>query len=175
MKILVAVASKHGATKEIADEIGTAVERALAEAGTGPEVHVLFADGVTLVADYDAVILGSAVYMGHWLGSAKKLAVTQQDALRARPVWLFSSGPVGERAAPGVDPPEAAELLTELNARGHHLFGGKIDRHVLRFAERVVVAALRVKDADCRDWPVIRGWAKDIAGELTQIRREASA
>lgn len=52
---------------------------------------------VTSVEGYDAVVLGSAVYMGHWLELAVKFAETFVDELRRLPVWVFSSGPVGER------------------------------------------------------------------------------
>ena len=45
---------------------------------------------------YDAVIIGSAVYMGHWLDPAKDLVSRFGDALAGRLVWLFSSGPVGD-------------------------------------------------------------------------------
>lgn len=171
MKVLVAVASKHGATKEIADTIGDVIAAEL----SGSEVHVLYAEGVTSVSKFDGVILGSAVYMGRWLESARNLAEVQRAALLDVPVWLFSSGPVGEQVKPGEDPAEVAELVSSLKARGHHLFGGKIDRSTLRFPERAVVAALRVKDGDYRDWPVIRSWGKHIAAELTKTLREASA
>jgi menaquinone-dependent protoporphyrinogen oxidase len=163
MKILVAVASRHGATTEIADEIGKTVEAVLLDEGDTPEIHVLSTDNVTTVGEFDAVILGSAVYMGHWLDSAKKLAENQHEALHAMPVWLFSSGPVGERVKPGEAPAAIPELVEALGARGHRLFGGKIDRNSMRFAERAVVTALRVKDCDSRDWPTIRGWGREIA------------
>jgi menaquinone-dependent protoporphyrinogen oxidase len=166
MKILVAVASRHGATREIAEEIGKAIESALREEGDSAEVDVLFTDTVTSIAGYDGVILGSAVYMGGWLESAKKLVEANRDALRAVPVWLFSSGPVGEPPKPREDPLEVHELLATVHGREHRLFGGRIDKGTMRFAERAVATALRVKDGDYRDWPSIRAWARQIGAAL---------
>jgi menaquinone-dependent protoporphyrinogen oxidase len=99
MKVLVSAASRHGATSEIAEEIG----KALHERGDDEVVvDMRSAERVSSVEDYDAVVLGSAVYAGHWLEPARELAERHAGALAARPVWLFSSGPVGE-------PPKAAE------------------------------------------------------------------
>lgn len=57
MKVLVAYASKRGSTAEIAE----AVAKALAEAGL--DVDCIKSDDVSDVSPYDAVVLGSAVYM----------------------------------------------------------------------------------------------------------------
>ncbi|RSM57194.1 protoporphyrinogen oxidase [Amycolatopsis sp. WAC 01376] len=162
MKILVAVASRHGATRDIADEIGRCLG---AELGARAVVEVLFAEDVVSVEDYDVVLLGSAVYMGHWLGGAKTL-IEQDEVLRHKDVWLFSSGPVGEPPKPVEEPVDVAGLVTRSGAHGHRVFSGRIDRSRLRFAERAMVSALRVKDGDYRDWTAIRDWAAEIAAQL---------
>ena len=59
---------------------------------------------VGAVEEFDAVVLGSAVYMGQWMRPARELAERSAAALAARPVWLFSSGPVGEPAKPADNP-----------------------------------------------------------------------
>jgi menaquinone-dependent protoporphyrinogen oxidase len=174
MKILVAVASRHGATREIAEEIGKIVESKLVDEGHTPEIDVLFTDTVTTLDGYDGVILGSAVYIGHWLDSAQKFADTHVEFLRRVPVWLFSSGPVGERLKPGEDPVDIGDLTEALGARGHRLFGGnKIDRSAMRFAERAVVTALRVQDGDYRGWPSNRSWAREVASSMHKTHSEA--
>jgi len=61
MKVLVCAARKYGATSEIAQ----AVADVLAERGC--EVTVLPPEEVGAVEEFDAVILGSAVYMGQWM------------------------------------------------------------------------------------------------------------
>ena len=60
--------------------------------------------------DYDAVILGSAVYAGHWLEPAADFVRRHESQLRERPVFVFSSGPLGEPLKPDEDPAELASI-----------------------------------------------------------------
>jgi menaquinone-dependent protoporphyrinogen oxidase len=161
VRILVAVASKHGATQEIADALG----RELDDRGHDAEVRA--ATDVRAVDHYDAIILGSAVYAGHWLEPAKKLVDDHAAALAARPVWLFSSGPIGEpEPKPEGDPVDVAELTAKTAPRGHRVFPGKIDKSKLGFAEKAIVRALLLQVGDFRDWDAVAGWAHEIAREL---------
>lgn len=98
MKVLVTAASKYGSTAEIAQAIGDVL------AGRGVDATVMPFDGATAVDDYDAVVFGSAVYAGHWLSPAKEFVQRNALALADRPVWLFSSGPIGEPPKPAEDP-----------------------------------------------------------------------
>lgn len=127
------------------------------------------AGSVTSFDGCDAAVLGSAVYLGHWLEPARTLVREHQDELARIPVWLFSSGPVGERTKPGEDPVDVTEVLARSGAREHRLFGGRLDRSLLRFPERAMAAALRVRDGDNRDWPVIRAWGRAVARELSAL------
>jgi menaquinone-dependent protoporphyrinogen oxidase len=83
-----------------------------------------------------------------------------------RPVWLFSSGPVGDPPKPEEDPVDVAELLTVTGAREHRVFAGKLVRRQLSFPDRAIVAALRVPEGDFRDWTEITRWAAGIADAL---------
>jgi menaquinone-dependent protoporphyrinogen oxidase len=65
------------------------------------------------------------------------------DALTARPVLLFSSGPVGDPSRKmvqkmGEDPVDVAEILAATKARDHRVFAGKIDKKNLNFPERAI-------------------------------------
>jgi menaquinone-dependent protoporphyrinogen oxidase len=82
------------------------------------------------------VVLGSAVYAGHWLKPAKELVDRSGAALATKPVWLFSSGPVGEPPKPEEDPVDVAEILEATRAREHRVFAGKIVKKQLSFPER---------------------------------------
>jgi menaquinone-dependent protoporphyrinogen oxidase len=161
MHVLVAVASRHGATREIAERIGWALRE------EGLDVDVLDAGSVDDVAGYDAVVLGSAVYLGRWLDPARKLAEVHGRALSAMPTWLFSSGPIGDPPKPAPeDAVKLDEAVLRIGAREHRLLAGKLDRSVLGFGEKAVVVAFRAPDGDFRDWDEIAHWSRSIASEL---------
>ncbi len=160
VKVLVSAGSKHGATAEIADAIGRRLEAA------GHEVTVLKPSDVTHVERFDAFVLGSGVYAGHWLAQAKDLVHEVGRHAQDRPVWLFSSGPLGSPAEPDREAVDVSSLVQAVHARGHELFCGKLDKSLLGFAERAIVAAVRAPEGDFRDWGAIEAWAGQIAGQL---------
>jgi menaquinone-dependent protoporphyrinogen oxidase len=158
MKVLVCAASKYGATSEIAQ----AVADVLAERGC----EVLPPEKVGTVEEFDAVVLGSAVYMGQWMKPARELAERSADALAARPVWLFSSGPVGEPAKPADNPVDVTKILQASKARDHQIFTGKLAKKHLSFPDRAMASAIRAQEGDFRNWAEIRAWATGIADAL---------
>jgi menaquinone-dependent protoporphyrinogen oxidase len=160
MKALVAAASRHGATLEIACAIAAALEAKQIEAA------VLRVDEVSSLAGYDAVVLGSAVYMGRWLEGAKNFIDEHIDELTTRPVWLFSSGPIGDPPKPEMEPDDVAPLVQRTRARGHRLFGGRLAKRDLGLGEKVVVSAIRAREGDFRRWHEIDTWADAIAHTL---------
>ena len=151
MRILVTAASKHGATDEIAD----AIAHRLGEYGI--DVERRDPDEIGELDAYDGVVLGSAVYAGHWLKPALDLAEEHALELKDRPVWLFSSGPIGGKPAEGPD------LPVGLTFSSHHVFGGKIDRTKLSLGERAVAKLVRAPDGDFRDWAEVDDCADAIA------------
>jgi menaquinone-dependent protoporphyrinogen oxidase len=155
--VLVTAASKHGATAEIAE----AIARGLARNGVAAE-HLPVHD-VRAVEHYSAVVLGSAVYAGHWLREAKALVEQHAETLRQRPVWIFSSGPIGDPPKPEELPVDVVAILSATGAREHRLFCGRLDRQLLGFAERAMVRAVRAAEGDYRDWKAIEEWARGIA------------
>lgn len=160
MRVLVATASKHGATAEI----GQAVADELTARGIDASVRV--AGEVETVDGFDAVIVGSAVYAGHWLPAATALIERYGETLRGRPVWLFSSGPIGDPPKPEEQPVDVEAMLVSCAATGHIVFPGRIDRKRLGFGEKAIVMALRAPEGDFRDWDAVRLWARDIADQL---------
>ena len=161
MKILVAAASRHGATQEIADSIG----RTLNAEGLAASVLPIAEAGD--LTGYDAFVVGSAVYMGHWLDPATTFVAHASELLSKRPTWLFSSGPIGDPPRP--HDPEAVDVddvVSKTHAKEHRLFAGKLDKSKLGFGERAIMLAFRAHEGDYRDWDEVAAWAKAIAVDL---------
>lgn len=158
--ILVTVASKYGSTQEIAAFVG----RVLGEHGVN--VSEMGIEDVTSLDGIDAVVAGSAVYAGHWLKPAREFLERHATDLKTKPVWLFSSGPIGDPPKPQEDPVDASSLMELTGARDHRVFAGKLDRRALNFGEKAIVMALRAPEGDFRDWNEIREWAAGIARTL---------
>ena len=164
MRALVGYASRHGATREIAEEIG----RVLREQGLSADVAEL-GDDVD-AAGYDAFVLVSCVYVGQWLDSARRFVEKHGGDLVAKDVWLFSSGPLGEPPRPLEDQAVQVDaLLDATTAREHRLFPGKLDKSRLGFGEHAVVVAVRAAEGDFRPWDEIRAWAVVIAAAVRPV------
>lgn len=163
MKVLVSAGSKHGATAEIAAAIAETLTAA------GHEALAVAPERVTSVAGYDAIVLGSAVYAGHWIGSAKQLVEREGAALKVRPVWLFSSGPIGTPPKPEEEPADVAPMRAATGARDHRTFAGLVDRGRLGLGEKAILRMVKATDGDFRPWDDIRVWAGEIAAALASI------
>jgi menaquinone-dependent protoporphyrinogen oxidase len=175
MSILVAYASKYGATKGIAERIA---EKLIA---SGQKAEVRPVKAATNLAGYDAYVIGSAAYIGSWLKEAAEFVRKNQAILAAKPVWLFSSGPLGTatKDAKGQDvlvtaePKEFAEFATTIKPRGRHVFFGALDSSKLRGAHRLFnmlpAGQKLLIEGDVRDWKAIDAWAESIAHELTPL------
>jgi menaquinone-dependent protoporphyrinogen oxidase len=166
-RVLVAFASKHGATAEIAQAIGQAIGE------TGLAVDVRPAREVRALDEYSAVIVGSAVQMGRWQGDALDFVRRFERDLKVRPTWLFSSGPTGGSAeadagvaralaSPDAVPPpkDIAKRAARIDARGHATFPGKVGAGVGGIFEKWV------PKGDWRDFDAIKAWARGIGTEL---------
>jgi menaquinone-dependent protoporphyrinogen oxidase len=160
MRILVSVASKHGATAEIGRSIAACLT------ANGHEVTVAEPAAVESLSGFEAAVIGSGVYAGHWLKPALELVERLGDGFSGLPTWLFSSGPIGDPPKPVEDPVDVSGLIERCRARGHRLFAGKLSKEKLSFGERAIVSALRAPYGDFRDWGAIEAWAGTIAEEL---------
>lgn len=158
-RVLVAYASKMGSNAEVADAIAGVLRDA------GHDVEVAPARDVRGLDGYDAVVLGSALYAAHWQREANRFVARGRDALRSRPFWVWSSGPL-DRALASRDLPPAAnvlEILADLPFRAHRTFGGRLDPSSPGVDEQI----LRTHQVgDFRDWDRIRAYGAEIARAL---------
>ena len=163
MHVLVTAASGHEATREIAEAIADGLNRRGVDAEARPVDEVTSLDGV------DAVVIGSAIYMGRWLKTAREFVSEHASELSSVPVWLFSSGPLGppDHLIPEGESADAEQLIELVRARGHRVFAGRLERASLGFAERAAAKAVGAPEGDCRDWDAIDAFAGEIASELS--------
>jgi menaquinone-dependent protoporphyrinogen oxidase len=164
-RILIAYATKYGATAEIAEKIGQVLRQA------GLRADVLPTDRVGDVTPYKAVVLGSAVYVGQWQKEAATFLAANEKTLAERPVWLFSSGPTGKgdpaQLMKGWRFPEALQPIADrIQARDIAFFHGVLDMKKLSLAEKLIVKGIKAPVGDFRDWDAITSWAAAIANAL---------
>ena len=175
MQVLVAYATKHGATREIAERIAEQLK------GAGAAAEVRPVQAVDDLTGYDAFVIGSAIYMGSWRKEAITFVQRHQAILAARPVWLFGSGPLGTATTDSrgqdllvvSEPKEFAEFMDALRPRGRKVFFGALDPRTLSLPERTLrllpAGRALLPAGDFRDWPAIEAWAADIAHELAAV------
>ena len=165
--VLVAYASKYGSTAEIARRIS----RILKE--EGHQVQLRNASEVGQVAEFDAVVLGSAVYAGQWRKPAVELMLSSESSLSNIPVWFFSSGPTGEgkpaELMNGWEFPDSLEQAARrIEPRSIEFFHGVLDPEQLSLPEKLIVKGLGAPLGDFRNWEKIEAWANSIAKFLSK-------
>ncbi|QBJ98851.1 flavodoxin [Rhodococcus sp. ABRD24] len=175
MKVLVAYASRHGATTGIAERI-TEVIRSGGHTADLVELPVSMS-----LEGYDACVIGSSVYMRHWEKAASSFVHDHRDGLVARPVWLFTSGPLGDsevdeqgnNVRDAATPQELQDLTDAIAPREHHMFFGALDPKTLgvgaRLMRKLPAGRKLLPEGDFRDWPEIENWAKAITRTLDSM------
>ncbi|MBN1265405.1 MAG: flavodoxin domain-containing protein [Anaerolineales bacterium] len=164
-KVLVVYASKHGATKEIAEKIGETLTN------MGIDTSIVHASEATDLTNYSTIILGSAVYIGQWQKPAVSFLKKNVELLSGKDVWIFSSGPSGEG-----DPVELLqgwrfpnsikEEIDKIQPRDITVFHGNLDHSKLNFFEKWITGKVNAAVGDFRNWAVIKTWAETIGRTL---------
>ena len=180
-RVLIVFASRYGATQGIAQRIATILRQ------QGLETTVESAQRAGDPADFDAVVIGSAAYYFHWMKKAAEFVRRNRAALADRPVWLFSSGPLGTKTIDeqGRDlcvvtvPKEIEEFREAIHPREHRVFFGALDRDKMGLTHRLMLKLPVNRDnaifplGDFRDWNEIEAWARKIAHALKDSAAEA--
>jgi menaquinone-dependent protoporphyrinogen oxidase len=154
-RVLVAYATKHGSTREVAEAIATDLEAEGLDPVAAPAKTVKSLDG------FEAVVLGGALYTGRWHKDARGFLHRHRDALAQLPLSVFAMGPQD------LEPEHVAEsraqlaralaAVHELEPRSVAIFGGVVDPKRLPFPLN------RMPAVDARDWDAIHAWARDVA------------
>jgi menaquinone-dependent protoporphyrinogen oxidase len=158
--ILVAYASRHGSTRQVADTV------ALHMRERGWRVKVRAAASIKDLAGYDGLVLGAALYMGRLHPDARALLKRYHERLATMPLAVFAMGP----GSSGDD--DLARSRKQLYAGLSHfhdlapretaVFGGVIDPAALHFPFNHMPAA------DARDWDDVAAFAGRVADAFTE-------
>jgi menaquinone-dependent protoporphyrinogen oxidase len=154
IRTLVAYASKHGSTEEVARAIGSFLRDA------GHEVDIRDAAAVADVEPYDCVVLGGALYMGRWHTDARNFLRRHRVALEERALAVFALGPLKlEDDQVAGSRKQLGKTFTHLGAHPRFVtvFGGVVDPEKLHFPFS------HMPKSDARDWSEIEAWAGEVA------------
>jgi menaquinone-dependent protoporphyrinogen oxidase len=155
--VLVAYASKHGSTREVAEAVCGSLQEA------GQRAHLRPAGEVRDLDGYGAVVLGGSIYMGRWHRSAHAFLRRHERALAERPLAVFALGPTGKGPvdyAGSLGQLRAALAKHEVSPVLIEVFGGRIDPTRLPFP------LSRLPAEDARDWDAIAAWTAALPAEL---------
>ena len=156
--VLVAYATKHGTTEEVAETVAEELR------GLGLEVELAELRKVRDLDGYRAVVIGAPLYMGRWHADARKFLKRHRKALEELPVAVFALGPLKNTeeqvAGSRKQLDKALALAPELRPATVEVFVGAVDPSKLRFPFNKMAAE------DNRDWDTIRAWARSLPGEL---------
>lgn len=164
MTILLAASSRHGSTDSVAEVIAERLREA------GYDVDVAKPENVTDVSGYDAFILGSAVYMTHWMSEAVDFTTRFRDALERHPVWAFSVGLSGLPKGSVTDPHRIGPVLLAIDPENHATFAGRFDPSRLSLRERTIARLGGASEGDYRDFDAVRAWADTIVARLGELQ-----
>lgn len=164
-RTLIAYATKYGTTKEIAEEI----KDILAENGIKSDLINVMEIGT--IDAYDAVILGSPVYMGKMLIEARDFCQKYMPYLAGKWVAIFVDGiscsPPGENSERALFA-AIDEMSDFVKPTVKKVFAGSLDPSVLTEADAQIADMVHPPVGDFRDHEAIRTWAREIASAILE-------
>jgi menaquinone-dependent protoporphyrinogen oxidase len=160
--VLVAYASKHGTTREVAESIAGM----LRDSG-GLTVEIEEAGCVHDISGYDAIVVGGGLYMGKWHADARHLLKRHRHELAEKRLAVFGMGPDSLEESKVAESRKqldrALAVTPELEPIAVTIFGGALTPETWRFPFN------RLPAFDARDWGAVRGWAEEVAAKITPV------
>jgi len=194
MSILVAYATSHGSTHEIAERIAAQLTKQLAPTAVECRPTADVPRLSTIPGKYKAVVVGSAIHAGSWIGPGHRFMQQNAAFLSGRApapkpqkapvpsVWAFTVG------MPNTDDDlktEAAMVETKLRKevgsalQGHELFRGVFEKQQLPWPLRLifqwVVPEDKTKWGDHRDWDAIEAWSLKVGQSIKEKAAKTAA
>ncbi len=172
-KVLVCYFSGTGCTEDVAERIGETI------ACEGMQVDVRPMNSVRDLAAYDAIVAGSGIRAGAWAPASKRWLARNAQALRSKPLAMFS---VGIALAHGPEKADemagyTAPLIAKTGLRPVDIgvFAGWFVLDKFTYIERKIMNLAKAPEGDHRDWAAIEGWARSVAPKLVSASAAAVA
>lgn len=162
-KILVTYATRAGSTCEVAEYVAKVLRDA------GATVDVKYVTAVHKVQGYDAVVVGSAIRMGHWLPEAVAFVQAYREPLSHIPTAYFVVSGLLRNDTPDIRRKVLAYLdpvRNMLEPTSIGLFAGKIGHSEIGGLDRSIADAVSSSEGDWRNWEAIRTWAQGLQAIL---------
>lgn len=139
MKIAIIFSSKHGTTAKVAQQLGEKL---------GEEITLINLKDHKKpnINNYDACILGTAIYAGNPIKSIKNFSLKNKDHLINKPLGLFICGmdPGTEKQQEEMKAAFPAELLN--HAKSKYYLGGEFIFEDMNFMERFIIKKISKVD-----------------------------
>jgi len=163
--VLVAYATRHSSTAGVADNIADVL------CGLNHRVDLRYVENVSSIEDYDAVIVGSAIYEFNFLPVAKDFIERFKQPLAEKPVaYFFGCAALKEDTAKN----QKAVLIyinpllrkyPDIEPVDIGRFGGSVDFSRLNDFDAMVINFIGVREnEDWRNWEKIGAWAEKVSG-----------
>ncbi|KAI5463923.1 flavodoxin-like protein [Mariannaea sp. PMI_226] len=177
MAILVSYATSHGSTREIAERIAQCLSQQLApvQVDCTPATAAPFLSS-SAGKKYKAVVIGSAIHAGRWLGPGRRFLKQNGPYLSSGDpdvphVWAFSVGmPLTDDDLAKEEASMEKWLHKRVDLRGHKLFRGVLAKEDLPWVMRLIfsccISEEKTRFGDSRDWSAIEGWANQVGSEI---------
>jgi menaquinone-dependent protoporphyrinogen oxidase len=163
--ILVAYATRHSATAGVAENIADVL------CGLNHKVDLRYVENVSSIEDYDAVIVGSAIYEFNFLPVATDFIERFKQPLASMPVAYFF-GCAGLKKDTEENQEAVLIYINPVLRKYPDIapvdigrFGGAVDFSRLDNFETTILRFIGVnKSEDWRDWVKIGAWAEKVSG-----------
>jgi menaquinone-dependent protoporphyrinogen oxidase len=161
--VLVCYTTRYGSTGEIASVIAGELEI------EGFEVTLSPISRVGNPGPYDAVVIGSPLYMGKWLAEGRDFVSRFRKELQDLPVAVFTVGysfrqRVKEYIVPSDDALAPVRVFISPVAAGY--FPGRVDTDRMSLTDREIVTLAGITPGDFLDPGEARRWARELPERL---------
>jgi menaquinone-dependent protoporphyrinogen oxidase len=162
-RVLVCYASRYGSTGEIAEVIAEELEK------MGVTTDVTRVEDLQNIESFNAVVLGSPLYMGKMMPEAREFVHKFRGPLNRLQLYVFVAGytfreRLAEYLKSGEDAIDAIRLYVNPAETGY--FAGRVDPDLVSSPDRAILIMGGVHPGDFRDWDRIKKWAREIGEKI---------